>query len=289
MARSVLSHVRGSRLAAMSELARSPVISGKAHPAVRRLLARSYAGFTEATEPAGEFVLPATTSVLLILKIEDSVLRPPQFVNGVHGSWQRIEGECAPSYLEVWLAPLGAYAVLGLPMDELNGQMVDLYDVLEGQGDRLAEQVRDAPSWQRRFELIDEFLLRRMDRGRAPDPQVAAAWRRVVADGGAARIGAVAREVGWSHKHLIAKFRQQVGLTPKTASQLVRLERVWQLLASNRASRWEQIAVEAGYADQAHLIRDFRRFTGTSPTALLGPGRRGGEVNFVQDAAAVAS
>jgi hypothetical protein len=46
---------------------------------------------------------------------------------------------------------------------------------------------------------------------------VAVAWQRLVASGGAARIGRITNDVGWSHKHLIAKFKQQIGLTPKTA------------------------------------------------------------------------
>jgi hypothetical protein len=129
-----------------SELARAPRVGGTPHPELQPLLARPYAGFTDATEPSGGFILPATTSVLLVLKIRDSALRPPQFVNGVHGSSQVIDGACSPSYLEVWLEPLGAYEVLGLPMDELSEHLVDLYDVLGAAGYRLAEQVRTAPT-----------------------------------------------------------------------------------------------------------------------------------------------
>jgi AraC-like DNA-binding protein len=83
-------------------------------------------------------------------------------------------------------------------------------------------------------------------------------------------IGRIASEVGWSHKHLIAKFRQQVGLTPKTAARLVRLEGVWRRLEQRRPLDWGQLARDAGYADQAHLIRDFHEFTGITPTKFLG-------------------
>ena len=79
--------------------------------------------------------------------------------------------------------------------------------------------------------------------------------------------------MGWSHKHLITRFRQQIGLTPKVAARLVRFDGVWRHLdqrasASGPSWSWSRVAAEAGYADQAHLIRDFRRFTGTTPTGF---------------------
>jgi transcriptional regulator GlxA family with amidase domain len=107
-------------------------------------------------------------------------------------------------------------------------------------------------------------------------------------------IGRLAREVGWSHRHLIARFKQQVGLGPKTAARLVRFDEVLRRLDERRPLDWGLVAVEAGYADQAHLIRDFRQFTGTTPTEFLPrtlPWERDGEreVNSVQDAAPAAS
>jgi AraC-like DNA-binding protein len=65
---------------------------------------------------------------------------------------------------------------------------------------------------------------------------------------------------------LITRFRQQVGLPPKTAARLIRFDAVWRRLADRPPARWDQIAAECGYADQAHLIRDFRQFTGATPT-----------------------
>jgi hypothetical protein len=103
------------------EQARWPGVAGAPHPTLRPLLERDYAGFSEATEPS-RLVLPATASVPLILKIRDSACRPPQFVTGVHGSHLALDGTCSPSYLEVWLAPLSAYALLGLPMEDLGGR-----------------------------------------------------------------------------------------------------------------------------------------------------------------------
>jgi methylphosphotriester-DNA--protein-cysteine methyltransferase len=65
------------------------------------------------------------------------------------------------------------------------------------------------------------------------------------------------------------RFKQQVGLPPKTAARLARFGQVWRRLATHPPARWDELAADSGYADQAHLIRDFRQFTGASPAAFL--------------------
>ena len=99
--------------------------------------------------------------------------------------------------------------------------------------------------------------------------------------------------MGWSHKHLIARFKRQVGLRPKTAARLVRPSVSW-VAWTSAGGDWGLVAREAGYADQAHLIRDFHQFTSTTPTAFAartlapaGDGER--QVNSVQDTVAAAS
>jgi AraC-like DNA-binding protein len=89
-----------------------------------------------------------------------------------------------------------------------------------------------------------------------------------VASGGMTTIRGICREIGWSHKHLITRFRQQVGITPKRAARLIRFERVLRRVADVGRPDWGELAVECGYADQPHLIRDFRQFAGTTPTAF---------------------
>ena len=241
---------------------------------LRGVVARDYAGFTDATSPHGGFVLPATASVPVIVKIQDSALRPPVFVNGPHDRFTTVAGSCAPSYLELWLAPLGAYRILGLPLDKLPDQPVDFVDVLGTDGRRLGEQVRDLPTWKERFDLVDSFLLDRMDEGPRPSPEVSHALTMLVESGGQQPIGQLAAETGWSHKHLITRFKRQVGMAPKMAARLIRFENVRRRLAAGDLG-WARIAAEAGYADQSHLVREFRQFTGLSPTAFVEASKQG--------------
>jgi AraC-like DNA-binding protein len=217
-------------------------------------------------------VLPATAAVGLIVKIRDSAHRAPAFVMGVHSEHLILDGACAPAYLQVFLRPLGAYTLLGVPMAELRGQAVDLADVLGVPGRTLAERLRAEPTWRGRAAVLDGLLMRRLEAGPRPAPEVRQAWRRLVATGGAVPIGRLAAEVGWSHKHLITRFGQQVGLTPKTAARLIRFDRVLRALDEPCPRGWDRIAADAGYADQSHLVREFHTFTGRTPTAFRSTG-----------------
>jgi hypothetical protein len=116
-----------------------------------------YVGFTEATTPR-HLVLPATTSVPLVVKILDSAHRPPAFVMGARGSSMVVEGDCAPSSLEVVLPPLGAYRLLGLPMAELSGQLLDLVEVLTTPAEFVARAVPSWWGWGRQVNFVQDTV-----------------------------------------------------------------------------------------------------------------------------------
>jgi AraC-like DNA-binding protein len=161
-------------------------------------------------------------------------------------------------------------------MEHLARRVVSLEDVLGG--DELVERLHDAASWQARFALLDALLLRRLDAAPPVDARVQQAWTRLRSSDGAIEIGALAREVGWSRRHLAQRFRTEVGLAPKTVARILRFERVTRTLRANGGDGLAEVAYACGYADQAHLNRDFRELAGTTPTdftARLLPGGAG--------------
>jgi transcriptional regulator GlxA family with amidase domain len=105
-----------------------------------------------------------------------------------------------------------------------------------------------------------------LDPDRGPPPEVRRAWHVLRASGGLARVADVAREVGWSERHLAARFRAEVGLAPKAAARLIRFDRARRMIPRLPGAT---VAAACGYADQPHLVRDFVAFTGLGPRAWL--------------------
>ncbi|MEJ2857217.1 MULTISPECIES: AraC family transcriptional regulator [unclassified Saccharothrix] len=155
-----------------------------------------------------------------------------------------------------------AHALLG-PLHPFAGTAVGLSEALTT---HLAEQLADLGSWPERFALLDRFLAGRLATGPRPRAATLHAWRRLTETRGTLRIAALATELGWSRQHLVTRFRHEFGLTPKAAARVLRLHHAVRLLPTTDLAT---AAVLSGYADQAHLNRDFRALTGTTPTGYL--------------------
>ena len=163
------------------------------------------------------------------------------------------------------LTPLGAFAFLGLPMHELVDGIVPLDDVLPRPVRNLDARLADASTWEERFAEVDAVLLASFARAREPSADVAWAWQALVTSHGRVPIGWLCDRLGRSRKQLAARFREQIGLPPKTVARILRFSRAVGLLQGRANGELAEVAFECGYYDQAHLNRDFREFAGTSP------------------------
>ena len=115
---------------------------------------------------------------------------------------------------------------------------------------------------------MERFLLGRLREAPCVTPEVAHIWDRLARSGGRVGIAALADEVGWSRRHLSARFGTELGLPPKQAARVLRFERASALLLHGRHSLAE-ISFYGGFADQAHLHREWRALAGATPNEWL--------------------
>jgi AraC-like DNA-binding protein len=261
--------------------------AGTPHPSLRGVVLR-YEGYEEqAAGPATFRELPCTfVPVIIDLDAGWSVahrqhttpLRLGSFVAGVTDGPVLVGHGGSARCLQVDLTPLGARQLVGLPMSELANQSVPIDAVVGRFGRDLVQRVGDAPDRPTRFTLIDKVFRARLAEAAPADPGVAWSLSQIVATGGTAVIGDLADELGWSHRRLIARYRDTVGLPPKLVARIVRFERLTAHLTADPAIELAAAATACGYFDQAHLAREVRELADITPTEL-----RATTVNSVQD------
>jgi AraC-like DNA-binding protein len=199
--------------------------------------------------------------------------RPPgtftAMVGGLHAGPAVVAQGAAQTGLQLRLTWRGARALLGLPAGALAGDTVDLAALLGRRAEGLLDRLAAAPAWDARFALLDAELTALAARGpgeRGVVPEVGYAWDRLMATGGLLRIEDLAAETGWSRRHLADRFRAETGLSPKAAARVMRFERACDRLRST-PDPLSAVAADLGYADQAHLSRDFRDLAGQTATS----------------------
>ena len=165
----------------------------------------------------------------------------------------------------VSLTPLAAAAALGMPMSELTDTIVDVRDVLGSDGRRLAERVAGAPP-AARVSLLQTLVERRVRTAEPADRWVAHTWESMLHAHGAARVTAIADDVGLSRRHFTRQFQRHVGTSPKRMSRILRSQHAMGLL--HRGTGIAETAQRCGFYGQSHLDGDFRELTGRPPSAL---------------------
>ena len=188
------------------------------------------------------------------------------FVAGIDGIYATTEHDGHQSGIQVDLTPTGARRFLGLPLSELGGTAVALDDLRPRTHRELTERLAEAPDWATRLDLVEATLWQAISAAGVETARVDWALDRIERSGGNVRIESLSRELGCSPRHLIALFRDQVGLPPKSVARLVRFDGAMTRLQSGPPISLAELAADHGFSDQAHLVRDVRHYTGLTTT-----------------------
>ncbi len=172
-----------------------------------------------------------------------------------------------------------AYPFFPFPMDEVSDAVVDA-DLIWGEDfGLLREQIAENKSSSKKFEIVEDFLIRAYLSRMIVNPCVEYAVNSIIAAPDATSIGRLTSKIGYSQKHFISMFRKQVGITPKSYLKIMRFQRTVELAERTDVVDWRQVALDAGFFDQAHFIHDFKHFSGFTPDEYLK--RKTDQLNYV--------
>ncbi len=218
--------------------------------------------------------------------------RDGAWVVGLHDRHQLATAMGERHFMVVRFTPVGAHLFLGLPMHLIASATIDLALIDPALARSVMSRIGVARSWPDRFAAMESLIAERVAEAGIP-LSIAAAWRKLAATDGRIALSSLAADMDCSHRTLIARFRTWVGLPPKSIARLLRFNRAVRSL--DRLSRtrsndpvgkpyievrkpedrmsgaihWADLAADCGYFDQAHLIREFREFAGSTPAAFL--------------------
>ena len=194
--------------------------------------------------------------------------------------WLRFEGMI--DQVNVSFFPGAAAAFAGLSMTELVDRIASPDDIWPH---HFREAVAELANLQlaERISRLGALLLASLEPYGDPDPQVCEAVRLIQASGGRARVPWLAGQVNLSVSQLERRFRQRVGLGPKLLARQTRAARLAAEAMSTCTPNWAWLALEHGYADQAHLVREFQELMGLTPRRFAS---FASDADFLQDALA---
>ena len=202
-------------------------------------------------------------------------------VSGAHGRGFISDTEEEAFIIGVHFKPGGAFPFLGCQSDELADMHIDL-EALWGasSANRLRMRLCEAATATERFDLLEDALTGQIFRPLEHHYAVATALE-TFGDQIEVTVHDIAKKVGLSQRRFIQVFKAEVGMTPKLFSRLQRFQRARAIIhRQEETADWVNIAMDCGYFDQSHLIREFREFSGLSPAAYLGQYHRVLEQNI---------
>lgn len=168
----------------------------------------------------------------------------------------------------VRLRPWAAPSLFGLSAGELTDGTVAFEDLVGAEARNLEERLRAAPADRVPAILASWLVERATGSETSAERRARAAVSRLCRQ---ASCGEAARSVGVGTRRLRALMRDQVGLSPKTVARIARLHgALRQARAAGPVVSWARVATSSGYYDQAHMVREFRRFLGETPESWNG-------------------
>jgi AraC-like DNA-binding protein len=235
-------------------------------------LYENYAG-----EHQRELILPSGTFEMVFNLQEDelriySPAEPQQcrrfagaLVSGPYSGSFMSDAAEERTILGVHFKPGGAPAILGIPASEFRDVHVDLRTIWGPAAGALRERLCALKEPTDRFDLLEQTLMQRLVTNPNGHGAVRVALDVLMRTHGQVKTRDIARAVDLSQRRFIELFSSEVGLTPRLFGRIRRFQHAVGQSQNATGTNWAQLAIDCGYFDQSHLIRDFLAFAGVSP------------------------
>jgi len=166
--------------------------------------------------------------------------------------------------------PYGFVSFAPVPIKDLANKETPIHSLFGNTiSGNLEQKIVLAKDTKERIEIIETFLLDKLKNKSTIDNIVKTAIDTIFSTGGSVSINAILKNDVSKRRQLERKFMKQIGISPKQLGKVIRMQTALQMLLDQKSESFTAIAYESEYYDQAHFIKDFKEFTGTTPKEFL--------------------
>lgn len=184
----------------------------------------------------------------------------------------RFNFHLSPDYLmfSVDFQPGSLSRFLQLPLTtEFIDDRIDAEAILNPEIYHLHERMANANRYEDILPLIEDYLWRRIERLKTDFQPIDRVIRLVSENPTSFSVDQMAEKACLSISQFERRFTQQVGISPKLFARTNRFYKAFQLKDQNPSLDWLSVALQTGYTDYQHLVKDFKQFSGVTPNSLL--------------------
>lgn len=172
-------------------------------------------------------------------------------------------------FVHVRFQPGALFQLMRIPMNELVHQCIEadliFGPVIEEVEDRLA----NAPDYESIPSILDSFFARKINATKHTNRPIDKIGRLILAYPQQFNLVRMADQACLSIRQFESRFVQQIGITPKYYARICRFYQAYELKEFHPELDWLSVAIQTGYTDYQHLVKDFKQFSGTAPNALI--------------------
>lgn len=167
-------------------------------------------------------------------------------------------------YFGIRFMPGVTPANLKIQMHELIEQRIDLEDIAQSRS--LVWRIEQAQDWRQCMKLfLDDFDACRDEPDSGQEKLAVYLTQQMLSTRGGIRIQELSQKTGYSARYINTIFEQYVGISPKTLERIIQFQNAVHSISYHQSRPLTAVGVEAGYFDQAHFIREFKKHMELTP------------------------
>lgn len=203
-----------------------------------------------------------------LFSVYENEFHPRTFLSGQEKTFADLKYNGQINIISVVFHPAGAKAFFNLPIDKLAGLRLTASEMEDKDLIELENRITSTEDDKICFILIEQFLLRRLNKLAEHTLKRIETSVRLI-NAGLTDVALLANAVCLSTKQFNRIFSENIGTNPKEFSRIVRFQRALSLLENNQQINLTALACECGYYDQSHMIKDFKVLSGYTPSEYL--------------------